>query len=288
MKRARYSFMEHLARSVLFSKYREDYLMAMFTSYTAYFDAAGHPKKMDPANLHQRDPKYTVMTVAGFVSTVNKWTRFDTEWNAILKSEGIKIFHMTDFVSSEGEFRTGWRGETDKRRVFINHLAACLKKNVNKSFRVTLLLNDYDEVNQIFKIEEVLGLSYSVCARSCLDMLYRWAQRKKAENKTLCYFEKGDLDWGNLDAKAAELNIPIKPEVLSKDRAVAFQAADFAGWKIRTAIQEAIKDDHTLQDGIKLLHSIEVLRKIPRQAGVLNRDSLAAFCKICRVPKRVP
>src|SRR2546429_1238415 len=96
-----YSFIEHLARSLLFSRYSEDFLIAMITGYSAYFDASGHPSRGK------------VLTVAGFVSTVEKWARFDLQWNTILGSENIKVFRMTDFVSSQGEFATGWRGQTE-------------------------------------------------------------------------------------------------------------------------------------------------------------------------------
>jgi hypothetical protein len=123
-----YSFIEHLARSVLFSQYTGNEPLAMITGYTSYCDASGHPDQ------------HPVLTVAGFVSSVEKWSRFDVEWNLILESEGITRFHMTDFVSNQEEFAVGWKGQTKRRREFIERLAKCLKRNVNKSFRTTLIL----------------------------------------------------------------------------------------------------------------------------------------------------
>jgi hypothetical protein len=61
----------------------ESSAIAMFT---AYFDASGTSKA-------------TVITMAGFVSRVNKWERLEDEWPQPLPS-GITSFHMTDFVSS--------------------------------------------------------------------------------------------------------------------------------------------------------------------------------------------
>lgn len=250
--------------------------MAFFHAYTAYFDASG------------RKDQQKVMTVAGFVSTVKKWTRFDVEWNAILESEGIKSFHMTEFASSKGEFGIGWRGETDRRRIFIEKLVRCLKRNMNKAFRASLIIEDYNRVNKMFALEETIGRPYAVCGTGCLYAVHLWAERKKVEDKTLCYFEDGDQDKGNFAAKAKTSSLLLKPNFLAKEDAVAFQACDFAGWKYRTSITNALASDHTLEKGFRLLDSISALRSIPSKggAGVWNPESLIAFCKWFDVPTR--
>jgi hypothetical protein len=244
--------------------------MAMFT---AYFDASGHPV----------DGK--VLTVAGFVSTVKKWARFEGEWNAILDSEGIKIFHMTDFVASHGEFSKGWKGQTDRRRLFIERLAACLKKNVNKSFRTTLLLDGYYAVNKAYEVQEMFGCPYALCCMICSFTLREWAARKGAERKLLYYFEDGDLGKGEFEMfhKAA---YGAKPLFLEKARGVPLQAADFAGWKIRTSVQESIKSDHTLDKGIRLLESVAMLKTIPKTAGIISGKVLDRYCQHRRVKVR--
>jgi hypothetical protein len=116
----------------------------MSAAYVAYFDASGHSNRQK------------VVTVAGFVSTVKKRARFDIEWNAFLENEGIDIFHMTDFASSQRQF-AGWKGQSDRRRVFIEQLVQCVRKNVNKAFRTSLLIDDFNEVNRIFRLEETIG-----------------------------------------------------------------------------------------------------------------------------------
>jgi hypothetical protein len=248
-------------------------MMAMFTAYSAYFDASGHPDQQN------------VFTVAGFVSTVKKWTRFDKEWKAILKSEGIETFHMTDFVSSKGEFAVGWKGETDRRRTLIARLAKCLQNNVNKSFRATLVMPDYVAVNGVYKLEEFLGRPYTLCSMLCVYTLRKWAKKKKAVNKLLYYFEDGDKDKGNFEQmhKAA---YKINPKFLDKTEAIAFQAADFAGWKIRSSIEGAIKNNHTLEKSVRLLQSVEMLLTIPKDAGVLNREALMKYCAGYKITKR--
>jgi len=115
-------------------------------SFSAYFDASGTVDR-------------PVLTVAGFVSTVKKRVRFEQEWNAILKSEGVKTFHMTDFVSSKGEFAHGWKGQTERRKWFVAALAQCLYKNVNKSFRTTMIVSDYRNVDSAYLLSAHYGLN---------------------------------------------------------------------------------------------------------------------------------
>jgi hypothetical protein len=243
--------------------------------FTAYFDASGHSD----------DPVNRVMTVAGFVSIIDKWIKFETEWNAILKSEGITLFHMTDFVSSRGEFAVGWRAKTDRRRIFIERLAACLASNVIKSFRATLVISDYNAVNQEFMIEETLGKPYALCAMMCAYTLRQWAESEPVSTPLLYYFEDGDADKGNFEAWH-ERTYGERPRFQNKKQAVMFQAADFAGWKMRAAIQGSIKADHTLAKGQQLLRSVAVLSTIPKEAGVINKPVLLQYCSTYSLPNR--
>ena len=65
-----------------------------------------------------------------------------------------------------------------------------------------------------------------------------------------------------------------KPMFLPWEKAVAFQAADFAGWKIRKNVTSALAPDHTIQKGMRLLDSVKMLASIPKDAGVLNYETL--------------
>jgi hypothetical protein len=265
-----YSLIEHLARSILFSRFKGNTPVAMFS---AYFDASGHPSNQK------------VLTVAGFVSTVKKWKRFEVEWNAILQLEGINEFHMTDFVSSQGEFANGWKGESTRRRNLIESLSACLKKNVNKSFRTTLILSGYEEVNRDYMFEEHFGRPYAFCCMVNVFSLRRWAERKDSRRNLLYFFEDGDKDKGNFE-KLHKAAYKVNPQFLDKSEGIPFQAADFAGWKIRTSVQESLKKDHTLAKGVRLLESVQMLKEIPKTAGVLNGSRLALYCRDHRIERR--
>jgi len=240
--------------------------------YSAYFDASG---TSDSA----------VITVAGFVSTVKKWERFEKEWNAVLNREGIKVFHMTDFVSSRKDFAKGWRNETERRRMFIGDLANCLYRNVNKSFRTTLVVQDFKKVNSRFLLTEHDGTPYSLCALMSVFTLRLWAKRKGVEKHLVYYFEDGDKGKGHFERSHKGI-WKTAPLFATKEEATPLQAADFAAWKLKTAVQEAIKTDHTIEKGRELLRSIEILKKIPKDGGVINEEVILRWCARYNVKRR--
>ena len=97
---------------------------------------------------------------------------------------------MTDFVSSGREFKS-WKGQTQRRKQFTMRLSECLRRNVNKAFRTTLVIADYNRADELFEVEEFLGRPYALCCMVCTYTLRAWAKRKRAERSLLYYFEDG-------------------------------------------------------------------------------------------------
>lgn len=147
----------------------------MFTEYSSYFDGSGN-KEMP------------VQVVSGFVSTANKWARFESEWNAILKDNGVSALHMTDYVAYRGEF-ANWR-DSARRKQFQDALTACMRRHVNKLFSSGLVIEHYNAVNRIYRLDEFVGSPFAVCGHRSLVKLYRWADRKEVNPKHLLAFLK--------------------------------------------------------------------------------------------------
>jgi len=244
--------------------------------FSAYFDASGHPDQTD------------VLTVAGYAAAVDSWVRFDIEWRAILDCEGVTAFHMTDFASGGGEFAT-WKGKepekVERRRRFVEQLTLCLQRNCPKFFRVSLFIPDYELVNREYALSETIGLPYAVCCGQVTFSLRQWAADLGALDTLLYFFEDGDKDKGDFE-KRHKSAYGKNPKFLDKTEAIAFQAADFNAWKMRTVLHEANKPTHTLEVGNNLLRSMSVLENVRKEAGVLNRWSFHRFCETTGVPKR--
>lgn len=261
--------LRHIGKAVFFSSHRDSYLMALFS---VYFDASGNKRE-------------TTLTVVGFVSSVKKWDQFNTHWSAVLKREGIKSMHMTDFVSSVGEF-SSWKGQSDRRRAFIADLADCIRRYTKAGFGSSVVIEDYNLMDRRFVLHENVGQPYTLCVRSCLGGLRKWATTKRAKLEDILVFvEQGDEDQAELINAARVDGVKVVP--LFKQDVIAFEAADVASWKFRTAIHNA---EHaplaTLQDAKNILRSLEPVQALVQKNGVFNRDALAVVCKKGNIPRR--
>lgn len=267
-----YSLFWHLGKLVSFGTYRDSMAIAAFS---AYFDASGNK------NDHK------VLTVAGFVSTVRKWDRFDERWASILKGAEVSAMHMTDFASSAGEFRN-WRGQSERRRKFVAALAQCTKRNSNKGFASTLVIPDYNDVNRKYMLSERVGQPYTLCAHACLGGLARWAAGKRLDfREVLIAMESGDQDQGELLRKAREEEFKVVP--LSKADAQAFQAGDMAAWKVRTAVHNSLFGSTTGPgDNADILRSLGPINPILQRNGGFDRETLLRYCREKRIARRKP
>lgn len=247
----------------------------MFKAAKAYFDASGHPDQ------------HEVLTVAGFVSRVEKWDRFDREWPKILRAEDVSSFHATDYASGQGEYAK-FNGDPERRDRFQHKLTECIKKNTNKAIRSTLILTAYREVDRVYKLRETIGPPYAVCAMQCLREAVEWARKKNCENTMICYFEKGDKDQGEFEKIAKRAFPSVRVECLRKHGAVAFQAAGFAAWKTKKNIQQWMGESYSIDQKDRLFESLGSLNNIPTKAGILTGESLFGLCILLGVERRGP
>ena len=264
-----YSLLRYIGKAVYFASYRDSQFMALLS---AYFDASGNKRK-------------SVVTVLGFVSRVEKWDRFNEQWKAILKSEGVSSMHMTDFASSLGEF-VSWKGQTERRKAFIFALANCIRRNTNKGFGNSVILNDYKSIDREFTLHERVGQPYTLCARACFGGLRRWADKKKiSPERILVFVERGDEDQGELVNHAREDGFKIA--ALSKEDAVAFEAGDMAAWKFRTAIHNAAYAPMAgIEDAANIIRSLDPIKAVVQRNTVFNTAALQLVCQRAHIPRR--
>ena len=76
----------------------QDRMVLSLNTLTGYFDESG-------THTGSR-----AVAVAGYVSTVEQWERFEVEWQAALAEFGVPYFHMADFVDHKKQFKGGDRG----------------------------------------------------------------------------------------------------------------------------------------------------------------------------------
>jgi len=229
-------------------------------------------------------PNNSVLTMAGYVSDVKKWTKFERRWNEILDRENIRSFHMTDFASCHGEFE-GWREKPAIRKQFIANLLDCAKKFTNKRFSASVIIPDYMRADSEYEIHERIGYPYSIVGVSCIGHVMKWARKNRARN-LLCVFEDGDLHKGNFQT-FCRARFKFEPVFYSKKSFVPFQAADLAAWKTRHPLREAHGDkDYTAEELEHLLSTTREYLNEPHAGGGFDYEALMKIRSAANIPRR--
>jgi hypothetical protein len=246
--------------------------------FSAHFDESGTP-----------DDSHVVLTVAGFVSSVDKWSKFELEWPKILRGAGLPdgtIFHMKDFARNDPPYQD-FKGDSKRKAAFVSDLIKCTKRNVNKAFSFTVALRDWEYLNQRFLVAESLGFPYAFCGRMCVGAVLKWAAKKPGA-KVEFYFEDGATHRSQLK-KILKLNDNIEPGFRSKEQMVQFQPADLLAWKHRKILASVV--NYSGDGDIDLYNSIQrssvELRSIPHTFGVHTRESMEPLIKRAAIPRRI-
>jgi hypothetical protein len=164
-----YSRIKHLAGSLFLNRSPEDTLMTMLT---AYFDESG---------THNDSP---AVAVAGYISTVDQWQRFEAEWQAILDDAGISFFHMTDHQNRQGPYKD-WDDFKYKR--ILERLILTIRLRTWIAVGATVSRVDYYEV---FSPSPPFNL-YTFCALQCLSQVSQWANEFKRHEPIEYVLEDG-------------------------------------------------------------------------------------------------
>jgi hypothetical protein len=197
--------------------------------FAAYFDASGRSDNKQKAGS---------LWVSGFVSTVEKWLRFEERWLELLSQHDITPpFHMTDFMAGRREYAR-WKGDAVRQDAFLLAAAKIIHQETNKPFSIGMYLED---LRRFYAQYEVPGLqdpqAYTWCALQAVNATKIWT-RNRLKAKTVsgadtfqCFFEEGDL-YSDTFVRIARDTYGIIPQFLGKE-CVPFQACDLLAWEHR-------------------------------------------------------
>lgn len=195
--------------------------MAMMT---AYFDESGTHGASE------------IITVAGYVASVEQWKKFVEPWAQSLKEVGVDYFHMTDVENMQGQFR-GW--DKEKQIDFIKKHINIINSYTKFSVASSVVVKDYEELRAEGKSE----LSpYAYCFAQCFERINSWMRGTKYQGAMSYILEKGGKGAGdvlNLNQYMEDphlLNEYRKSPIafLEKQTTLQLQAADFItyeAWK---------------------------------------------------------
>jgi hypothetical protein len=85
-------------------------------------------------SITRRGSTRTRMGMGGAIATFEKWQALSAEWEAILRSYGLKQFHMVDFENNAGEFKPGRGWCEERKKQLFNTILDVIDRHVRSFF----------------------------------------------------------------------------------------------------------------------------------------------------------
>ena len=237
----------------------------------AYLDDSGNPN----------DPQHSVLTVAGYLSTADGWSWFETHWPKVMEKHGVPYLHMRELWDRNGDF--GHLKDSDGTKAdFLADCISVIQTGTEFAPSASIRLADLEAFNK----ESKLGLDpMALAIYGCLIELRNAYPKDEIEVfldniskpykriETALNYARSDT-WQDL--KPNTLLLSALPDGGSFKTILPIQAADFSAWEIRKNCEER-----------KTWNPAEEDR---RHAGLLNasylRWTIEFFQKFGRMPRQ--
>ena len=178
-----------------------------------------------------------ILSVAGFVGSLESWARFHKEWREARATAGIDYFHMTDFMSRQAKPYRGWT--ENKRNAIISHLLELINGSAVFAVGVAFRLDDYrTEIGQGKRSYK----PYRFGAGLCIGRVARELAAAKINRSVMYVFEVGDEGEPAFRKSMAEIihKLPKYRDEMrissvesgTKNAFPALDAADFFAWQV--------------------------------------------------------
>lgn len=187
------------------------------------------------------------MSIAGYVSTRQRWERFERLWADSLHAYGIEFFHMSPFMASPP--RKQFQGWPDRRRwPRLQRLVSLLNRHVLVSIGVVVLRADYEAIFATAQERRRDGL-YKLIAVHCMDAVRNWQKDTGRDEEVSYVFESGAEGAGALERVFVDaqrrpgLRDKFRLGTFAFDdkrRVAALQAADIAAWTLHHELPRGV------------------------------------------------
>lgn len=125
-----------------------------------------------------------IYTVGGYIAADQQWKAFNKEWDKVLKSAGIKFFHMTDFESRFGDYKE-WSNE--QRIKILESFYEIIHKYVLKGFTTSVVLEDYNNLSDQHR--NIFGEPHLCALFNCMKHIYEMCNEYNFEESIAYSFE---------------------------------------------------------------------------------------------------
>ena len=253
---------------------RTDRLFGMFTSY---FDEAG-------------GADHGFITVCGWVASVERWQRFETEWKAMLTAFDVPYFHLKELSQCRGPY-IKWFGVPSKERdaLFVE-AARIIRGTVEFGSLCVVWYDAFRKANERFHLKKHQHSPYAIAGRFCIARVNEWVRRQGRSVREIDYvFESGGPDVGGLTdlVKRSGLQIPrFQPgrDTEMQGGFVQLQAADYFAYELRKAVVDH-RDPFTKPEVFR--KSFQAFFGCEVNQGNYQEQELLELCEAAKIPERI-
>jgi hypothetical protein len=120
------------------------------------------------------------LSLAGYVSTPERWAAFEVEWRAALVDFGLEFWHMASFANQAGQY-ANWTEET--RRARFARLAGIIESHALYSIGVVFATADYEASIPLF-VRRQFGGPYGAAAA---EMIFVGGEYARPQDGWMAY-----------------------------------------------------------------------------------------------------
>lgn len=251
----------------------------LFGMFTCYFDEAG-------------GSDHGFIAVSGWVASVERWQRFESDWKQMLTAHGVPYLHMKECAHFNGPYGKWEFGESRRGRdSFIKDACAIIQETAEFGVVCVVHYEDFRKVNERFRLKEHLRSPYALAGRFCIARSNEWVKKQGRSLRDIAdyVFEDGGPDMpGLVDVtKRASLQIPsFKPSRGTETQLgmVQLQAADLLVYEVRKAVVDH-RDPMTKPEMFR--KSFQAFFGCDVEQGNYREEQLLDLCEGAKIPARM-
>jgi hypothetical protein len=128
-----------------------------------------------------------IAVIGGYVSTIEEWCLFFTQWKRLLAHFNIPYIHMKELEHFQGPYK-GWNAE--KRWALLTKAYMIIRKRTKAGFASAVRQKDFISVVPK-QMQTFLGGPYGWCAQAILNQVDEWRRIQRLCTPVSWVFERG-------------------------------------------------------------------------------------------------
>lgn len=224
----------------------------------------------------------SVVVIAGYISTLEKWKLFSTQWSKILSAHNLSSFRMAQAWRLHRKY---YKAGPIKRDWLLVRLLDCIKQHTEQAFVVSL---DIDAHAEMFEGWEELGGSFKNLNRAYFGAFaailgvvygYNYLYRYDCEFEVILDEQGGESknfllstisnfkEIARQEFPGVQINAPT---FRSDDDCPPIQAADMLAWLVRREKYKIDKDEYSELELLLLNEAVSM----GVQKNIIGRDKM--------------